>query len=271
MDSAQIISFAAKAHIPCVYIHHFSNDRLSSYSVRSQLERIQGIAGVSSSYVPSYLRNEFVCVSDGIDTDFYQRKQNLCEEIGNNNFPTIFLPARITPSKGQADLLRVAVELKRLNLNFRICIAGRTDSSEYQDELNKYISANNLETIVEFVGQLNPQELRNMYSNASLVVFPTRHHEGLPRVLLECQSMEVPPIVYNIGGTAEGVLDNNSGFVLPLGNFSQLVSRTKQLILNPILRHNMGQSGRRHILSNFSLDALAIRHEQFYLKAISSC
>jgi glycosyltransferase involved in cell wall biosynthesis len=266
-DIDGILAVAQSEGIPTVYIHHFSNDRLSASSIRKQVGQMDGVAGVCGVDVPSYLHRDFQNVSDGIDTAFFQRDRAK-PTYRTFDRPIIFLPARITAAKGQAELIRAAGELKRRGLNFHVILAGRTDSAAFLAELQNLIQQESVEDRVEFVGQLDPTQLRDRYAAAALVAFPTRHHEGLPRILLECQAMEVPPLVYNIGGTAEGVKDGQTGFVLTLGDLAGLVTRLGELLQDQKLRLKMGHAGRRLVEERFSLNALAERHEQFYLKAI---
>jgi len=120
---------------------------------------------------------------------------------------------------------------------------------------------------VRFVGMLDAAALRDWYAVASVVAFPTRHHEGLPRILMECQAMEVPPVVHDIGGTREGVVDGETGFVIRVGDSQALVARLRELLTDDARRRRMGTAGRELVLKRFSLDALAARHEQLYLRA----
>jgi glycosyltransferase involved in cell wall biosynthesis len=262
-DASEILDAAQTEHIPFVYIHHFSNDRLRSLSVRSQIERMTGVAGVCGVDVPPYLEKRFRNVSDGIDTDFFRRDR--AKPLGRSfKGPVIFLPARITPSKGQADLVRAAGELKRRGLDFHVVLAGRTDDAVFLETLRRSIQKEKLADRVEFVGQLAPTELRDWYAASSILAFPTRHHEGLPRILLESQAMRVPPIVHDIGGTSEGVRDHATGFLVRPGDFADLVLRLVQLLEDGHLCLSMGNAARRLIEEQFSLRALAERHERYY-------
>ncbi|MDB6127436.1 MAG: hypothetical protein JWM35_1332, partial [Verrucomicrobia bacterium] len=137
-DVSEILAVAEEAKIPVVYVHHFSNDRLGGVSMRTQLDQVDGVAGVSGADIPSFLRARFRNVSDGIDTDFFQRSR--AQPVGRTYAaPLIFLPARITPTKGQADLVRAAGELKRRGLEFHVAFAGRTDTPAFFEELKRLI------------------------------------------------------------------------------------------------------------------------------------
>jgi glycosyltransferase involved in cell wall biosynthesis len=268
-DVAEILDVARLEQIPTAYVHHYSNDRLSAISVRNQLACVSGVAGVSGSNVPSFLKSRFQNVSDGIDTSFFQRER-AAPPVRNSSIPMIFLPARITPTKGQADLIRAAGLLKRQGFDFHVVFAGRTDTRQFQAELTYLVQREGVEGNVSFAGELDLEGLRDWYAAASIMAFPTRHHEGLPRILLECQSMEIPPVVYNSGGAASGLKDGETGFLVRLGDFDGLVARLKELLQDKARRTAMGLAGRRFVEEQFSLQALADRHERFYLQALAS-
>jgi glycosyltransferase involved in cell wall biosynthesis len=269
-DASEILSATQSAKVPALLVHHFANDRLKSFAVCRQTLQAAGVGGVCGVDVPDYLRDKFSNLSDGIDTDFFRREN--AHPVGfNSKKPILFLPARITPTKGQLDLVRAAGELSRQGLRFQIAFAGRVDSEEFLTELKKEIAVAGLEKRVTFVGQLDAAGLRNWYADSAILAFPTRHHEGLPRILLEAQAMELPVVVHDIGGTSEGIVNGRTGFLISLGDRKNLVERLGELLRDPVKRKQFGTAGRKLIEAKFSLDALAERHENFYRRALNPC
>ena len=268
-DASEVLDAAQARGIPVVCIHHFSNDRLAGLSVRSQLERVAGVAGVCGVDVPAFLGTRLRCVADGIDTDFFSRER-ACPPPQRGAEPLIFLPARITPAKGQATLLRATGELKRRGLKFRVALAGRVDDPSFLRELWQLVQQQGLTDQVEFVGQLGPAELRDWYAAAAVLAFPTHHHEGLPRTLLEAQAMSLPAVVNEIGGTAEGIVDGETGFLTHPQDFTGFVTRLEQLLSDEGLRSRMGAAARRRVEAKFDLQNLAQRHERFYSEILGA-
>ena len=267
-DASEVIDVAHTERIPTLYVHHFANDRLRGVSLRSQLERVDGIAGVCGLDVSSVFAARFRNISDGIDVTFFRRDD---ARVLGRTFagPVIFLPARITPSKGQADLIRAAGELKRRGAQFHVVLAGRTDDVGFLNDLKKLIEGEELREHVEFLGHLDRATLRDWHAASSVMAFPTYNHEGLGRVSVEAQAMEVPPIVYDVGGTAEALKDRETGFLVPLGDFNAFVNRIEQLLNDSELRIRMGKSARRFVEERYSLQSLAEKHEKFYLDVLS--
>lgn len=268
-DTAEILEFAEEEKIPVTYIHHFSNDRLNGFAMRAQLDRMAGVSGVCGTDIPAYLRRCFVTVADGIDPAFF-KKEN-AQPVGRTfDAPLIFLGARITKTKGQAQVVRAAGELKRRGLAFHVALAGRLDSAAYEKEILELIRAENVEDRISLIGQLTTTKLRDWYGMASVIAFPTLHHEGLPRILMECQAMGVPPVVHRIGGTSDGVVDGETGYLVEPGDFSTFVNRLETLLQQPDLRARFAKAGRQLVEAKFSIQSLAERHESFYRQTIDS-
>jgi glycosyltransferase involved in cell wall biosynthesis len=265
-DSSQIIDVLRLHKVPYLYINHFSNEQLNSFSIQAQAREAAGIAGVSDVNVPARERSRFTFIGDGVDLSKYRPKKDLLKDEAD---PMILMPARITPTKGQKDLILACRELQRQGVRFRIEMAGRVDDEGYHQELRKIIADSGLEPFVRFVGQLGPEELRRSYARAAVVALPTYHPEGLPRVLLEAQAMQVPPVAYRTGGISEAIVPAAAGCLLETGDLEGLTKRLHELLITPELRWRLGAAGREHVNRTFSLDVLASRHEAFYRSALS--
>lgn len=269
-DSFQLITETRKIGIPFVVVNHYSNDRLNHLSIREQTKEASGIAGVTGIGVPKRLRNIFVNLADGIDTNFFSKDS--ARPVNQALMaPVVLLPARITPSKGQSDLIEAISILRKEGINVCVALAGRTDSVQYEKEIKHKIWKLGLQKYVLFLGQLKTEELRDWYNVSSIMAFPTYHHEGLPRILMETQAMQVPPIAYIIGGIPEGIIHEKTGFLIPKGDIQGLAKSAKELLTNEEKRKKMGEEGRKFVKKQFSLQALATRHEEFYLRFLDNC
>ncbi len=267
IDSAEIIEEAKKLKIPYIYIHHYSNNQFNNVSIRELITDAEVIAGVSNFEVPKRLKKNFYNLSDGIDLELFDPDK--AGSLDNEkNIPIIIYPARITRVKGQSDLVKAYSKLKSEGLHARIIFAGRVDSPEYEEELKELVRNQSLTEDVFFVGQLSTEELRDWYNISSIMAFPTYHQEGLGRILVEAQAMKVPPVAYIIGGTPEGIQNGETGFLVRKGDIKAFTSKLKKLLTNETKRKEMGEAGRKFVEAKYSLDALASRHENLYMKVL---
>jgi len=129
------------------------------------------------------------------------------------------------------------------------------------------VSEERLETHVLFEGELASEELRNWYAASTVVVLPS-YSEGLGKVLLEAQAMERPAIAYDTGGVREAIRHSETGYLVKKGDIKGLASRLKELINDPDKRCEMGKQGRKFVDVKFSMESLAMRHEEFYANVL---
>jgi glycosyltransferase involved in cell wall biosynthesis len=265
-DTQALIASAACAGTPFVLINHFENARLASPRVRKWIANAAGIAGVSGPGLPEDLRGRFVNLSDAVDTEFFSPEKT--PYVGAVGRPVILMPARIAPGKGHHDMMEAAKALAASQLDFELWFAGAVESESLRAELHAFAADPCMRGRVEYLGEVNPQEMRERYARSALVVLPSQS-EGLPRTLLEAQAMKKPVVTYDSGGTSDALLPSETGFLVPAGRISNLAEKIALLITDDALRQRMGELGRQHVLHQFSTSALIDRHERFYLSALS--
>jgi glycosyltransferase involved in cell wall biosynthesis len=268
-DTSEIIEVARAAGVPLAIVHHFSNNRLGGISVRQQVCRVDGVAGASSVDVPRYLRTCFWNLSDAVDTEFYSREKARPRQDAASA-PVLYAPGRLIPEKGQADVIEVASLLKERGLNTTVVFAGREEVPEFGAHLQRIAAQRGLSDSVRFLGPLSLEDYRDWYCAAQAILMPTRHSEGMPRTLLESQAMKVPPVVYDVGGTSEGIRDKETGFLIKMGDVEGMAAAVETLIRNPALQRSMAEAGRRFVEEAFSLPAFAKRHEDFYAHVLAN-
>lgn len=267
-DADEVILETRKAGVPFAVLNHYSNDRFLHFAIRKHTALANRIAGVNGLDLPRYVRGRLTNLSDGIDTDFFRR--SLARPLmPTPRKPIILLPARVVREKGQLDLVRAIAALRKTGVECCIALAGRVESSSFVQELRQVIDQLGLTEYVLFLGELNVEELRDWYAASAVVAFPTYHHEGLGRVIVEAQAMEVPVVAYATGGVPEGVVQEQTGYLIPTGNLEGLIGRLEYLLRNPELRQTMGKAGREFVARRYSLEALAERHENFYLQVMN--
>ena len=79
--------------------------------------------------------------------------------------------------------------------------------------------------------------------------------DGLPNVIMEAMSQELPCIASSISGIPE-IIDNNQNGVLVAPEQPDLIAKEIiRLGSNPVLRRQMGAQARLDVMSRFSLDS----------------
>ena len=263
-DSEQVLETLLENGVPVAAVNHFDNARLNAPGPKQQLRRMRTIAAVTNIDIPSYLRGRVAELSDGIDTGFFRVEIARRVPVAHH---VVLLPARVCEIKGHLDAVKaVALVLRRLPQTTLVFV-GRAPSNAFAQQLACLIDRARLRDHVIFAGEVSAEQLRDWYAAAAVVILPS-YTEGLPRVLLEAQSMERPVLAYDVGGVRRSFCDGVGGFLVKPGDVIGLSQRLDELLDDPDRRRAIGAKGRCYILENFSLDRLAERHERFCRSAL---
>jgi glycosyltransferase involved in cell wall biosynthesis len=76
-----------------------------------------------------------------------------------------------------------------------------------------------------------------------------------------------PAIAYDIDGNREGLIDGQTGYVLPPFDTRALAARVSQLVENQDQRRQMGAAGREFALGRFDAKVMADALERVYADA----
>jgi glycosyltransferase involved in cell wall biosynthesis len=77
--------------------------------------------------------------------------------------------------------------------------------------------------------------------------------EGLPNVLLEAQYCERPVVSTRVGGAAECLVEDESGFLRDADDVAGLAEACARLLRDPELGARMGRKGREFVSAGFTL------------------
>lgn len=105
---------------------------------------------------------------------------------------------------------------------------------------------------------------------ADAFVMPSTHREGLPRAVIEAMAQAIPPIVTQVGGMPELVIDHQSGLQVSPRNAKAIAEAALKLIHDPHLATTLGQQARERIEGPFSIEHSIDRTEQLYKRLTST-
>lgn len=158
---------------------------------------------------------------------------------------------RLVPEKGSPVLLDAIADLHRRGVDLDVRLVG---SGPLQADLEKKIAEAGLQDVVTMMGPIGQDDLPEQYHWADAFVLPS-FQEGLPVVLMEAMSTELPVITTRIAGISELVDDPTMGRVLPAGRVDQLAEAIAGLAqASPEQRQAMGRAGREAVIREFTSD-----------------
>ncbi|HEY5940892.1 MAG TPA: glycosyltransferase, partial [Gemmatimonadales bacterium] len=89
--------------------------------------------------------------------------------------------------------------------------------------------------------------------------------EGMPIVLLEAAAAGLPIVATRVGGNAEVVRENESGFLVPARDSDALAAAMLRLIALPDAeRRSLGERGREHVRASYGLSLVVDRWLEIY-------
>jgi glycosyltransferase involved in cell wall biosynthesis len=100
---------------------------------------------------------------------------------------------------------------------------------------------------------------------ASDIILSTSENEGMPIALIEAQLAGKPVVATNVGGVAEVVINNKTGFVTKK-NTQELAKALENLIASKSLRTAQGKAAKAHAAKAFSVEKMIKAHVSLYKK-----
>jgi len=109
-------------------------------------------------------------------------------------------------------------------------------------------------------GALPHEEVIERYKKASMFVMPCIQSrdgnlDGIPNVLFEAMSMQVPVISTRISAIPELIVDNENGLLVEPDDPGALAEAMNKLIESPQQANRLGRSGRESILAEFDVES----------------
>jgi glycosyltransferase involved in cell wall biosynthesis len=110
-------------------------------------------------------------------------------------------------TKGFKELI---LAFRKANMPNQRLILGGNDQNAYGRACRMAAAG---DSRIQFLGQANPSDF---FRDIHLLVIPSLWKEPYPRVLVEAMSYALPVIASDCGGTKEGILPGETGFIFSL-------------------------------------------------------
>ncbi len=107
-----------------------------------------------------------------------------------------------------------------------------------------------------------------LYAAMDVFVLPT-YREGLPIVLLEAASMNLPVVATRVSGCVDVVADGMTGTLVPPYDSWKLAKAIRSYVKDPQLRRRHGSAAREHVLREFTQEQIWAAMYQEYARCLS--
>lgn len=179
--------------------------------------------------------------------------------------PIVAYVGRLSRRKGPDVLVRAMARLVPSHPKFRLVFAGDEfgGGNEIAWELAREADRLGLRGRVEF--RPFREEVRDLLSEASLVVSPSVLPESFGLILLEAMAAGRPVVATDHGGPREVVVPGQTGLLVPPGDEEALSRAIETILDDPALALRMGKAAREHARRLFAVDRMVDRFERIYL------
>lgn len=92
--------------------------------------------------------------------------------------------------------------------------------------------------------------------------------QGLGTIMLDAMALARPVIATGVGGVYSAVRDGETGLVVPPSNSVRLAERILELLNDPVRARSIGESGRRFVLNDFSVNSMVAETAKLYREVI---
>ncbi len=116
----------------------------------------------------------------GVNYDFFSKgsSEKAREKWSLKNKALIIQSGMITEAKNQLESVKVVGKVKDRIPNILLVLAGKVANEKYKKKIEDYIKENKLEKHVLFTGNLDREELRDLYKASDAGIFPVGEQGG---------------------------------------------------------------------------------------------
>jgi colanic acid/amylovoran biosynthesis glycosyltransferase len=160
---------------------------------------------------------------------------------------------RLVPKKGFPVLLEACRLLLAGGLDFRLTLGG--DGPE-RPKLQALVVQYGLQDRVALPGFIPHREVPGWLARSHLLVMPSviapsGDRDGIPNVVLEALSQEVPVVASAVSGLPEVILPGETGWLAPSGDHAALAEAMAAALSDPAEARRRARAGRKLVQREF--------------------
>ena len=188
-----------------------------------------------------------------IKLDKFSKQNN----IDRNKF-IILMPGRLTAWKGQKifiEAIKLLSEKNEIPSFEAIILGGDQGRNVYRKQLLVLVQQYRLGKIIKFIDSW--KEMPVAYGVANLVCSCSIEPEAFGRVSVEAQSMQIPIIASNIGGSKETIVKEKTGYLFKNKDPKDLADTIVMIMQKDYNSlKSIGLEGRKNVLKRFDVDKM---------------
>lgn len=182
-----------------------------------------------------------------LNTNIYDIDKLISQKEKNNKIEIVWV-ARFLKWKHPEYAIRLARDLKRQNYNFKLRMLGK---GELEEKMKKLIQAYKLEDVVEIVGQVPSDKVKDYYEKANIFIATSDSNEGWGAVVNEAMNAGCAIVASKMMGSVPFLIkDRDNGLVF--SSYYEFKKKVKFLINHPKERIRMSKNAYEFITKKWT-------------------
>ena len=173
----------------------------------------------------------------------------------------------INPIKGIEYFVEMASILNGIydDLSYFVVGSQLANQKPYADKIFGLMKQYNLKNL-HFYGPSD--NIPSVLKTVDIYVCPSIA-EASPISVWEAMSMEKAVVSSDVGDVARFIMEDESGYIVPIKNASAMAEKVDLLIKKSDLRKKVGINARKIAIKNLDVDICVKKHAEFYRKIIA--
>ena len=212
-------------------------DRIIAFSPheRDAMARLYGADAGKVSLVPC-----------GVDLSLFRPldQESVRARLGLNGEKILLYVGRIEPLKGLELLVETAAQIDTAE-GVRVMVVGADANGDQEmDRVKQLAKERDLEDRIDFVGQVDHDELPLYYNAADVCVVPS-YYESFGLVALESMACGTPVVATRVGGLSTIIQHGRTGYLKSWRCPESFANSVEMIIASDGLQQSMGEAARR--------------------------
>lgn len=208
--------------------------------------------------------HKVVTIYKGHDIAWYQQKPAVLAEFNlPNNAFLVGFAGRNRPHKG-IDVLINSARWLPPDAPVHFLLMGNLENDS---KLLQQIETSPMKENIHLIGYRI--DVPAIAAACNTFVMPSTKREGLSRAIIEAMACGTPPIVSNVGGLPELVINDVSGFIVPAKDPAAIAAAIMTLLEHPAKRKRMGERARQRIQTQFNIGSTVAKTKQMFEELVA--
>lgn len=202
-----------------------------------------------------------IVVPNGVSPkDFTQEVTGLQnKKINTQGAPYILFMGRLNLIKGPDLLLHAFINISRKFPNYHLVFAG--PDGGMLEQLEKLAHQSTVSNRIHFVGYVNGLDKVSAYSDADLLIIPSRH-EAMSIVVLESGMVKTPVLITDQCGF--DIIEKQLAGLVVEANISAIEAGLSIALSKKEKLLNMGENLHQFVMQNYTWDIIAQKYISFF-------